>query len=104
MSTVIVFGPTGKVGSQVALHVALAGHKAVLAMRDPSKSIPLLESDSNNYTRVKADLSDPASVSAAVKETEAKSAFVYVPPGTRDGLRATLEALKDAGIDFVVFS
>jgi uncharacterized protein YbjT (DUF2867 family) len=75
-------------------------------MRDPSKPIPNLptgEEQQGNYTRVQADLTDPASVAKAVKSTGATRAFIYFVFGTRDYMRASIEALRDNGVEFVVF-
>jgi len=107
MSTVIVFGPTGHVGS----HVALSAHhfgaaKVILAMRDPSKPIPGLtstEESSRSFQRVKADLSDPASLTSAVSSTGATRAFLYHNQASTDHMRSALEALKAGGITFVAF-
>lgn len=105
MSTVIVFGPTGNIGSVVAKTAHGLGGKVVLAMRNPTKAIPGLsvqEEKAGSYERVKADLTDAESVTAAVKATSATRAFIYLAM-SGDGLRLTLEALKVAGIQFVVF-
>ena len=42
-------------------------------------------------------------LSAAVKSTGAKRAFMYLAHGTPDHMNATLEALRSAGIEFVTF-
>ena len=105
-NTVIVFGPTGGVGSVVAIAAHENGAKVVLAMRDTSKSIPGLSSEhesSGSYERVQADLLNAESVSNAVRSTSAKSAFIYLAHGAPDHMRKTIEALKDGGIEFVVF-
>ncbi|KAJ5259326.1 hypothetical protein N7478_012307 [Penicillium angulare] len=99
--TVIVFGPTGKVGSVAALTAHEEGAKVILAMRDPSKSIPIL--DGLCIERVQADLTKPETISTAVRQTGAKHAFIYIAHGGNDGMRGSITALKNAGIESVVF-
>lgn len=102
---VIVFGPTGTVGGLVALETSKRGAKVWLAMRDPSKPITEIPSDvekAGQFARIQADLSDPISIADAVKESAAKAAYVYlvfVP----DFLRGSFQAMRDAGIEYVVF-
>ncbi|KAJ5614706.1 hypothetical protein N7528_008360 [Penicillium herquei] len=99
--TVIVFGPTGRVGSVVALAAHDEGAQVVLAMRDPSKQIPTL--DNISAERVQADLNQPETIKAAVEQTGAKRAFIYLAHATRDGMRSSIKALKEGGVDSVVF-
>lgn len=100
MGPVLIFGPTGRVGSAVARSIHKYGaDKIFLAMRDPAKEVPGL---SKAYARISADLTDPASVHAAVKKSGAKRAFIYATRST-DGMRATIEALASGGVEFVVF-
>lgn len=103
---VIVFGPTGHVGSAAACHAQQLGAKVVLALRDPHKPIPGLNPDqekAGGFERVQADLTKPETVKAAVRTTGAKHAFIYLVFGTTDHMRSTIEALKEGGIEFVVF-
>ncbi|KAL2060603.1 hypothetical protein VTL71DRAFT_9244 [Oculimacula yallundae] len=105
MATVIVFGPTGNNGSVVAQIAQQKGAKVWLAMRDTSKPIPGLSPEAEkagNFSRVQADLSKPESVALAVKTAGATRAFIYVAQGTPDHMKGTAEALKTAGIEFVV--
>ncbi|KUM66854.1 hypothetical protein ACN42_g132 [Penicillium freii] len=53
--------------------------------------------------KIQADLTGPGSVAAAVNESRAKRAFIHLAFGSSDHTKTTLEALKSAGIDFVVF-
>ncbi|KAJ5725179.1 uncharacterized protein N7483_006536, partial [Penicillium malachiteum] len=99
--TVIVFGPAGRVGSVAALTAHEEGAQVVLAMRDPSKHIPIL--DNIAAERVQADLNQPKTIKAAVEQTGAKRAFIYLVHATRDGMRSSIEALKEAGVESVVF-
>ena len=104
--SVIVFGPTGSVASFVARTAQEKGSKVFLAMRDTKKLIPGLSAEQekhDNFERLQADLTDPASVSAAVKASGAKRAFTYLGHGTSDHMKDTLTALKSGGIEFVVF-
>jgi len=103
---VIVFGPTGNIARVAATFARSRGATVTLAMRDPSKAIPgLSQSDesSGRYKRVQADLHQPDTVAAAVESSGAKRAFIYVAHGSKDHMKATIQALKDAGITFVVF-
>lgn len=105
MATVIVFGPTGNNGSVAAQTAHQKGAKVWLAMRDVSKAIPGLTPEAEkagNYWRVYADLSKPDTVAAAVKTAGATRAFIYVAQGTPDFMKGTAEALKAAGVEFVV--
>ncbi|KAL2871783.1 NmrA-like family protein [Aspergillus lucknowensis] len=104
---VLVFGPTGGVGSAAARTAHSHGAEVFLAMRDTSKSIPGLtateEQHSGRYERVQADLTQPDSVRVAVSKTGATHAFIYVVLGASpDHMRSTAETLKAAGIEFVV--
>ena len=72
-------------------------------MRDTSKSIRGLDESKGGFERVQADLNKPDSVSAAVKQTGAKRAFIYAAHGSPDHMKGSLEAMKSAGVDFVVF-
>ncbi|KAK4234423.1 NAD(P)H azoreductase [Achaetomium macrosporum] len=103
---VIVFGPTGGVGSVTALTAQQRGAKVVLAMRDTQKPIPGLspaQEQDGGFERVQADLTKPETIEAAVTQTGAKRAFVYLAFGAPDHMRAAITALKTAGIEFVVF-
>lgn len=103
---VIVFGPTGAVGGSAALEASKRGAKVWLAMRDTLKAIEEIPEDvekSGKFERIRADLTDPASVAAAIKESGAKAAYIYLVFGASDHLRASLHAMKDAGVVYVVF-
>ena len=103
---VIVFGPTGAVGSAAARTAEELGAKVILAMRDMEKSIPGLDTEKEkqgSFERVYADLTKPDTVRDAVKTTGAKYAFIYCAHGTPDNMKSTIGALKSAGIDLVVF-
>lgn len=103
MATVIVFGPTGAVGSLAARTAFEHGATVWLAMRDPNKAIPALERGFTAAGRLQADLMQPETVSKAVKDSGAKRAFIYLAHSAQDHMKGTLEALKSAGIEFVVF-
>ncbi|KAL8867668.1 MAG: hypothetical protein Q9174_005513, partial [Haloplaca sp. 1 TL-2023] len=102
---VIVFGPTGAVGSNAARTASALGAKVTLAMRDTSKSIPGLSASdekAGNFSRVQADLTKPDTVSEAVRQYQATHAFIYLVFGSSDSMKATISALKSAGIQLVV--
>ncbi|KAF3394013.1 Nitrogen metabolite regulation-like protein bik4 [Penicillium rolfsii] len=104
--TTIIFGPTGHVASAAALTAQQLGAKVVLALRDTQKPIPNLtdaQEKSGGFERVYADLIKPETVEAAVRSTGAKRAFIYLVFGNQDNMRGTIEALKAAGVEFVVF-
>ena len=104
--TTIVFGPTGHVGSAAACTAQKLGAKVFLALRDPQKPIPGLSSDqekAGGFERIQADLTKPETIEAAVRTTRAKHAFIYLVYGTTDHMRCTIEVLKAAGIEFIVF-
>lgn len=103
---VIVFGPTGGVGGSAALEAGKRGAKVWLAMRNTSKAIEEAPADvekSGKFERVQADLTDPDSVAAAVKKSGAKAAYFYLIFGSEDHMRGSLQAMKDAGVEYVVF-
>lgn len=99
---VLIFGPTGGVGSYAALEASKRGAHVFLAMRTPEKSIPVLDGVEGSFTRIKADLSDPESCGNAVKKSGAKSAYIYFVQ-TQDFMRSPLTAMRDAGLEYVVF-
>ena len=106
MASVIVFGPTGQIGSAAAKTAGEQGAKVWLAMRDTSKAIPGLGKDSEaaeTFDRVQADLQVPETVKRAVETSGAKRAFIYYAHGSPDDMRATIEALRSGGIEFAVF-
>jgi uncharacterized protein YbjT (DUF2867 family) len=78
----------------------------VLALRDLHKPIPGLSPDqekAGGFERVQADLTKPETIKTAVSSTGAKHAFIYLVFGATDYMRSTIKALKDSGIEFVVF-
>ncbi|KAJ5716182.1 hypothetical protein N7493_008093 [Penicillium malachiteum] len=97
---VIVFGATGSTGSYAALQAHQEGAQVTLAVRDPSKPIPLL--DGIPFQKVQADLTKPETLTEAVQQAEATVAYIYAIFGTSDHMRASLAALKEAGITSIV--
>ncbi|KAJ9640618.1 hypothetical protein H2204_003247 [Knufia peltigerae] len=102
---VIVFGPSGAVGSATARTAHELGARVVLAMRDTKKPIPGLDEakvKDGSFERVQADLHSPDSVRDAVTSTQATRAFIYIAHRSPDNMKSTIQALKSAGIDLVV--
>jgi nucleoside-diphosphate-sugar epimerase len=97
---VLVFGAAGDVGSAAALQAHQESAKVFLAVRNIAKSIPNL--DNISLEKIQADLTKPETVTAAVNETGAKVVFIYAVFGTDDGMRPSLLALKEAGVESVV--
>lgn len=98
---VIVFGPTGAVGSVVAHEAHNRGAQQVwLAMRDPTKPLPL--PSLNTLPRVQADLTDASSIAQALAHTRATAAYLYLVPSA-DDMQAAVQALRDGGVEHVVF-
>jgi uncharacterized protein YbjT (DUF2867 family) len=102
---VIVFGPSGAVGSATAWAAHELGAKVVLAMRDTKKPILGLDEakvKDGSFERVQADLYSPDTVRDAVSSTQATRAFIYIVHRSPDNMKSTIQALKSAGIDLVV--
>lgn len=102
---VIVFGPSGAVGSATARTAHELGAKVVLAMRDTNKPIPGLDEakeKDGSFERVQADLHKPDTVRDAVTSTQATRAFIYIAHRSPDNMKSTIQALKSAGIELVV--
>jgi uncharacterized protein YbjT (DUF2867 family) len=99
---VLVFGPTGGIGRIAALEAHKRGAHVWLAMRDTSKTIPGIAEGAEGFTRVSADLSKPETLEDAVKKAGASSAFVYTMFESPDRMKASFEALKSAGITYIV--
>ncbi|KAF2792954.1 NAD(P)-binding protein [Melanomma pulvis-pyrius CBS 109.77] len=99
---VIVFGPTGGIGRVAAIEANKRGAKVWLAMRDTSKTIQGLEEGKEGFSRVQADLSQPASLKNAIQQSGATAAFVYTIHNSEDNMKASFEALKAAGITYIV--
>ncbi|KAJ5114036.1 hypothetical protein N7456_002570 [Penicillium angulare] len=97
---VIVFGPTGAVGSITALTAHQAGARVTLAMRNPSKPIPALQN--LHIPRVHADLTKPQTIQHAIHQSNAKHAFIYIVPGSTDAMKSALITLKSSGIQSIV--
>ncbi|GKZ21600.1 hypothetical protein AbraIFM66951_005194 [Aspergillus brasiliensis] len=105
MASVIVFGPTGAVGSAAARTAQQLGTTVYLAMRDTTKPIPGLSAENERegaFKRVQANFSQPDTVSTAVSQSKAKHAFIYTDLTASDHMRATFTALKQAGVESVV--
>ncbi|KAK1148539.1 hypothetical protein N8T08_009545 [Aspergillus melleus] len=100
-NNVIVFGATGDVGSAAALQAHREGATVSLAMRNLSKPTPQL--DGLHFKRYEADLTQPNTLKTAVRQSGANAAFIYGIFDDPDFMRPALRALKEAGIDFVVF-
>ncbi|KIY03455.1 uncharacterized protein Z520_00146 [Fonsecaea multimorphosa CBS 102226] len=104
-TSVIIFGPTGNVGSATTLAAHGQGARVFLAMRNPEKAIPGFTPEQERdagFERVYADLTKPETVQDAVAKTGAKYAFIYVVRSP-DHMKASIVALKSAGVEFVVF-
>ena len=105
MSNVIVFGAAGAVASAAAIQAKTRGANVWLSVRQAElellDQIHLLE-ESNGYHRVVADLTDPPSVTAAVKKSGASAAFLYTVFASQKSMKPTFEALQAAGITYVV--
>ena len=102
----IVFGATGSVGSAAAQTAKENSAEVFLAVRDLAKPLPNLTLEKENeqgFTRVQADLTQPDTLREAVTATKATRAFVYLAFGTQDNMKSSFQALKAAGIKFVVF-
>jgi uncharacterized protein YbjT (DUF2867 family) len=106
-STIIVFGATGTVGSAAARAAQEFGANVVFAMRDTAKPVKGFAGSGDDEAvgprRVRADLVQPQTIEAAVRDTRATRAFFYLAHGSPDNMRSAVEALKAGGIEFVVF-
>ncbi|GLA29093.1 hypothetical protein CBS63078_6779 [Aspergillus niger] len=98
---VIVFGATGDVGSAAALQAHHEGATVSLATRNLSKPIPQLAHIS--FKKYQADLTQPSTITAAVRDAGAKAAFIYGVFDDQDFMREAFHTLKAAGVEFVVF-
>ncbi|KAK0718614.1 hypothetical protein B0T26DRAFT_872757 [Lasiosphaeria miniovina] len=82
---IIVFGATGTISPFAARTAYAADEQAA------------------GFERVYADLTKPETLRAAVAQTGATRAFIYMTFGTADHQRSGFDALRAAGIDFVVY-
>ncbi|KAL1595941.1 GTPase regulator Nrf1 [Paraconiothyrium brasiliense] len=105
MSNVIIFGAAGAVASAAALEASSRGAKVWLSVR-PSELSTLDQtpelSETKRYPRVVADLTDPSTVTQAIKTSGATTAFLYTVFACQDGMKTVFTALKDAGVTYVV--
>ncbi|KAL2697857.1 hypothetical protein AAEP93_010567 [Penicillium crustosum] len=104
-SKVLIFGVTGEVGSAAALEAHARGARVTIAMRDvakPNEWIPSEQERAVGLQRITADLTNPETVTRAVHQTGAQAVFIYAVRSS-DLMRGAITALRDAGIQHVVF-
>jgi uncharacterized protein YbjT (DUF2867 family) len=94
---VIVFGASGNVASATAAAARQEGATVYLASRNPGTT------GSDDFKTVYADLSKPETVRDAIRSSGATRAFFYLLMTANDAMRGVIEAMNEAGIEFVVF-
>ncbi|KAF9875124.1 family ergot alkaloid biosynthesis protein [Colletotrichum karsti] len=105
-SIVIIFGAAGAIGRAAAIEANARGCRVFLAMRDTKKPIPGLSrelEEKSSFTRIQADLLDPNSIRNAISNSGATIAFTYAVHTAQDAMRSAFGAMKEAGIQRVVF-
>lgn len=103
MSSLAIFGGTGKIGGLVLERSLAAGHEVRALARDPAK----LPAVSDGLTPIRGDVLDPDAVSRTVAGTAAVLAlFGHVegsPPTLQtDGTRNIVEAMRRHGVGRLV--
>ncbi|UJP09707.1 SDR family oxidoreductase [Microbacterium sp. KUDC0406] len=103
MTTIALFGATGKTGRRVLVRALEAGFSVRALVRDPGK----LEVSSDRLTVVTGDVLDPAAVEQTVAGSDAVlSLFGQVkgssPTLQADGTRLIVDAMKAQGVRRIV--
>lgn len=103
MTTIALFGGTGKTGRRVLDRALDAGHAVRALVRDPAK----LDRAHANLTVIRGDVLDPASVAETVSGSDVVlSLFGQVKGSPKtlqtDGTRIIVEAMKAAGVSRIV--
>jgi putative NADH-flavin reductase len=103
MTTLALFGATGKTGRRVLDRALAAGYDVRALVRDPAK----LAVSSDHLTVITGDVRDAAAVAETVRGADAVlSVFGQVkgsPPTVQtDGTRVIVEAMRAAGVSRIV--
>ncbi|NYF16694.1 putative NADH-flavin reductase [Microbacterium sp. AK009] len=103
MTTIALFGATGKTGRRVLDRALAAGHTVRALVRDPAAVVV----SSERLTIIPGDVRDPASVAETVRGADVVlSLFGQVkgsPPTLQtDGTRVIVEAMREAGVSRIV--
>lgn len=103
MTTIALFGATGRTGRRVLDRALGAGHTVRALVRDPLA----LSVSSPRLTVIPGDVRDPAAVAEAVQDADVVlSLFGQVkgsPPTLQtDGTRVIVEAMREAGVSRIV--
>jgi len=111
---VLVTGATGFIGSHTVAALRRDGHEVRILVRNPVRIAPALEPHGVAVSAVRGDMTDPASVAAAVRGCDAvvhAAGEVGVEGGTGpkttanvDGVRTVVSAALEAGLDPVVYT
>ncbi len=103
MSSIALFGATGKTGSRVLDRLLTEDHHVTALVRDPSK----LSATSDNLTVVQGDILDADAVGRTIAGTQAVLALFGQVKGSpktlqTDGVRTIVAAMKSHGVSRLV--
>ncbi|HZA17485.1 MAG TPA: SDR family oxidoreductase [Pseudonocardiaceae bacterium] len=103
MTTIAVFGATGKTGRLVVERALAAGHEVRALVRDPAK----LTATGERLTVVKGDVLDAAAVGETVRDAEVVlSLFGHVPGSPKtlqtDGTQLIVDAMHRHGVKRII--
>lgn len=103
MTTIALFGATGKTGRRVLERALAAGHRVRALVRDPAK----LGEAHPALTVIRGDVTDPAAVSEAVEGADVVlSLFGQVKGSPKtlqtEGTRVIVDAMRRAGVRRIV--
>jgi putative NADH-flavin reductase len=104
---IVLFGATGNVGRRIAAEALSRGHSAVGVVRDPDAVQP----PDGRMTLVRGDATDPKSVAAVTRGSDAVVSAISPRPNARGlpapslvaNVRALIEGLRAAGVKRVLF-
>ena len=98
---IAVLGASGPTGRQLVTQARHRGHEVVALVSNPDKVADLA---APGVTMVKVDVSDPASVIAAVRGVDVLvSGLGHAKGGDRDTLAKGARAVADAGVPHIVW-
>lgn len=108
MTTIALFGATGKTGRRVLDRAIDAGYDVRALVRDPAKLDPaVVDRAGERLTVIRGDVTDPASVARTIAGADAVlSLFGQVKGSPKtlqtDGTRVIVEAMQQAGVRRIV--